>query len=151
MRRWVLEDDLDAIRKGTLSGSAATTKVQADQAAILTSMGLTAAQVTQIQSDQQAVQTAITAASSSTSTSGSTSGTVSTSTMTSTGSSPSSSSAIQTAVQTLRTEIQNDMPSSPTISHEAVGQVQDDLDAIRAGTLTGARRLPRCRPMRRPS
>ena len=57
------QDDLDAIRKGTLSGTAASTKIQADQAAILTSMGLTQAQVTQIQSDQQALQTAITAAS----------------------------------------------------------------------------------------
>ena len=47
-----LEDDLDAIRKGTLTGSAATTKIASDQAAILTSMGLTSAQVTQIQSDQ---------------------------------------------------------------------------------------------------
>ncbi len=59
-----LQDDLDAIRQGTLSGTAASTKIQADQAAILTSMGLTQAQVTQIQSDQQALQTAITAAAS---------------------------------------------------------------------------------------
>ena len=40
-------------------------------------------------------------------------------------------------MQTLQTAIQSDMPSSPTISHEAVGQVEDDLDAIRNGTLTG--------------
>ena len=55
-----LEDTLDAIRKGTLTGSAATTQIASDQAAILTSMGLTSAQVTQIQSDQTALQTAIT-------------------------------------------------------------------------------------------
>ncbi len=132
-----LEDDLDAIRKGTLSGSAATTKIQADQAAILSSMGLTAAQVSQIQSDQQALQTAIT----------STRVRVrvrvlvrarvrvaTTTTSTSTG----PSSAVQTAMQTLQTDLQTDTPSSPTISHEAIGQVQDDLDAIRKGTLTGS-------------
>src|SRR4029077_20291519 len=58
-----LQDDLDAIHARTLSGSAAQTKIQADQAAILTSMGLTSAQITQIQSDQQALQTAISSAS----------------------------------------------------------------------------------------
>ena len=63
-----LEDDLDAIRQGTLSGTAAQTKVQADQAAILSSMGLSQGQVTQIQADQQAVQTAITTATASTGT-----------------------------------------------------------------------------------
>ncbi len=132
-----LEDTLDAIRKGTLSGSAATTQIQTDQAAILTSMGLTAAQVSQIQSDQQALQTAISNASTSTGTSTSTStSTGSTTTTTSTMTGPSS--AVQTAMQTLQTAIQTDMPSSPTISHEAVGQVEDDLDAIRKGTLTGS-------------
>ena len=69
-----LQDDLDAIRKGTLSGTAAQTKIQSDQAAILSSMGLTATQITQLQTDQTALQTAISAASSaSTTTSGSTS------------------------------------------------------------------------------
>ena len=60
-----LEDTMDAIRKGTLSGTAAQTQIQSDQAAILSSMGLTQAQITQIQSDVTAVQTAITSASSS--------------------------------------------------------------------------------------
>ena len=58
-----LQDDLSAIRKGTLSGTAASTKIQTDQAAILQSMGLTQDQITQIQSDQQALQAAITTAS----------------------------------------------------------------------------------------
>ena len=128
---WALQDDLDAIRQGTLTGTAATTKIQADQAAILTSMGLTAAQVSQIQSDQQAFQTAITSAGTSTSTS--TSGTVSTSAMTGT-SGPSA--AVQTAMQTLQTALQTDMPTQATLSHEASARVQDDLDAIRKGTLT---------------
>jgi hypothetical protein len=132
-----LEDTLDAIRKGTLSGTAATTQIQTDQAAILTSMGLTAAQVSQLQSDQQALQTAISNASTSTTTTTSTGSTTTTSTSTG----PSSAvqtSAVQAAMQTLQTAFQADMPSSPTISHEAVGQVEDDLDAIRKGTLTGS-------------
>ena len=58
-----LEDTLDAIRKGTLTGTAAQTQIQSDQAAILTSMGLTQAQITQIQTDQTALQTAISSAS----------------------------------------------------------------------------------------
>ena len=56
-----MQDDLDAIRKGTLTGTAAVTQVQTDAAAVFTSMGLTAAQVSQIQSDQQALATAIAA------------------------------------------------------------------------------------------
>jgi hypothetical protein len=48
------------------------------------------------------------------------------------------SSAVQTAMQTLQTDLQTDTPSNPTISHEAIGQVEDDLDAIRKGTLTGS-------------
>ncbi len=71
-------DDLDAIRKGTLTGSAAVTKVQTDAAAVLSSMGLTQTQISQIQSDQQAVQSAK-EANSSTSTSTSSSTTASTS------------------------------------------------------------------------
>ena len=130
-----LEDDLDAIRKGTLSGTAAQTKIQADQAAILSSTGLTQTQITQIQTDQQALETAITTASASTGTGTATSGTA---TATSTPSSTASpSSTVQTAFQTLQTDLNTDTPSSPTISHEAVGTVQDDLDAIRNGTLTG--------------
>ena len=60
-----VQDDLDAIRKGTLTGSAAVTQVQTDTAAVLSSMGLTSAQITQIQTDQAAVETAIQANSSS--------------------------------------------------------------------------------------
>ena len=40
-------------------------------------------------------------------------------------------------MQTLQTDLQNDTPSSATPSHAAIGTVQDDLDAIRKGTLTG--------------
>ena len=83
LRSVQLQDDLEAIHKGTLSGTAATTKIQADQPPILTSMGLTSAQITQIQSDQTALQTAIqTASSSSTSSSTSTSTSTSTTTYT---------------------------------------------------------------------
>jgi antitoxin component of RelBE/YafQ-DinJ toxin-antitoxin module len=127
-----LQDDLTAIRKGTLSGSAATAKIQADQAAILASMGLTQAQVTQIQSDQQALQTAISTASASTSSTTSTSGSATTS---STVAPPSS--AVQTAFQTLQTALSSDNTSNASPSHESIGQVQDDLDAIRNGTLSG--------------
>src|SRR5262249_26674817 len=61
-----LQDDLLAIRKGTLSGAAATTAIQNDEAAILTSMGLSSDQVSQIQADVQAVQAAIQSASTTT-------------------------------------------------------------------------------------
>jgi len=54
-----VQDDLDAIRKGTLTGSAAVTQVQTDTAAVLSSMGLTSAQITQIQTDQAALAAAI--------------------------------------------------------------------------------------------
>jgi len=131
-----LQDDLDAIHAGTLSGSAAQTKIQADQAAILVSMGLTQAQITQVQSDQQALQTAIqTASSASTATS------TSTSTSTATSSSTNSagpSSAVQTAFSTLQTDLKNDTPSGGQPTHESIGVVHDDLDAIRNGTLTGS-------------
>jgi hypothetical protein len=56
-----LEDDLGAVRKGTLTGSQAQTTIQNDAAAILSSMGLSQAEVSQIQPDQQALQTAISA------------------------------------------------------------------------------------------
>jgi len=129
-----LEDDLDSIRAGTLSGSAAQTKILADQAAILTSMGLTSAQITQIQSDQSALQTAIQTASSA-----STSASTSTSTSTSSSSSTAGpSSAVQTAFSTLQTDLKNDTPSGAQPTHESIGAVQDDLDAIRKGTLTGS-------------
>jgi len=132
-----LQDDLDAIRAGTLSGSAAQTKIQADQAAILASTGLTQAQITQIQSDQQALQTAIQTASSA-STSTTTSGSTSTTSTTATSSSPAPSSAVQSAFSTLRSDLQTDTPSGAQPTHASVGAVQDDLDAIRKGTLTGS-------------
>jgi antitoxin component of RelBE/YafQ-DinJ toxin-antitoxin module len=128
-----LEDDLASIRQGALSGTAASTKIQADQAAILSSMGLSAAQVSQIQSDAQALQTAISNAS--TRTTGTSSATTSTTTS---GMPPAPSSAVQTAMHTLQTDLQNDSPSKATLSRAALGMVQDDLDAIRNGTLTGS-------------
>jgi hypothetical protein len=65
-----VEDDLDAIRKGTLSGSAAVAQDQTDPAAVLASIGLSRTQIAQIQVDQSALATAIAANSaSSTSTS----------------------------------------------------------------------------------
>ena len=136
-----LEDTLNAVHKGTLSGTAAQTQIQSDQAAILSSMGLTQAQITQIQTDQTALQTAISSASN-TATSGTTtpatttSGTTTSATTSSTTAS-SSPSAIQTAMQTLQTDLQNDTPSGAQATHASVGAVQDDLDAIRKGTLTG--------------
>jgi antitoxin component of RelBE/YafQ-DinJ toxin-antitoxin module len=126
-----LEDTLDAIRKGTLTGTAAQTQIQSDQAAILASMGLTQAQITQIQSDQTALQTAISSASTTT-TSGTTAATASS---TSTG---GTSSSVQTALQTLQTDLENDTPSGAQATHASIGAVEDDLDAIRKGTLTGA-------------
>ena len=137
-----LQDDLQAIRKGTLSGAAGTTKIQADQAAILTSMGLTQDQVTQIQSDQQALQTAITAASANTSAITTSSGTSSsgTTTVTTSGSTTTTGtqSAVQSAFQTLQSDLQSDTPSGSSPSHAAIGTVLDDLDAIRKGTLSGS-------------
>jgi hypothetical protein len=133
-----LEDTLDSIHKGTLTGTAAQTQIQTDQAAILSSLGLTQAQITQIQTDVTAVQTAITSASSTT-TSTSVASSTSTSSSTSTASMPSSgtASAVQTAIQTLQTDLQNDTPSGAQPTHASVGAVEDDLDAIRKGTLTG--------------
>jgi len=54
-----VQDDLTAIRNGTLTGTAAVTQVQTDAAAVLSSQGLTSAQVSQVQSDQQALAAAI--------------------------------------------------------------------------------------------
>ena len=146
-----LEDTMEAIHKGTLSGTAAQTQIQSDQAAILSSMGLTQAQITQIQSDVTAVQTAISSSSSSTSTtsttitnasttsnaSTSTSGSTSTSTTASSTSSSGTASAVQTAMQTLQTDLQNDTPSGAQPTYASIGAVEDDLDAIQKGTLTG--------------
>jgi hypothetical protein len=128
-----LQDDLAAIRQGTLSGTAAQTKIQADQAAILASMGLTQVQITQIQSDQQALQTAITAASATTSGTTSNASTMTTSSA----DPPAPSSAVQSAMQTLQTDLKDDTASRVFPSHAAIGAVEDDLDAIRKGTLSG--------------
>jgi antitoxin component of RelBE/YafQ-DinJ toxin-antitoxin module len=135
-----LEDTLDAIHKGTLTGSAAQSQIQSDEAAILTSMGLTSAQVSQIQSDQTALQTAITTASTTSSSSGSssTSSSTSSSSATTSSSSSGSTSAISTALQTLRTDLDNDTPNGAEPTHASIGQVQDDLSAIMKGTLTGS-------------
>ena len=133
-----LQDTLEAVRKGTLTGTAAQTQIQSDQAAILASMGLTQAQITQIQSDQTALQTAISSAT--TTTSGTASTATSTSSTGTTATSTTSSgttSAIQTATQTLKTDLQNDTPSGAQPTYASIGAVQDDLDAIRKGTLTG--------------
>jgi hypothetical protein len=142
-----LQDDLLAIHKGTLSGSAAQSKIQSDEAAILSSMGLSQDQINQIQTDLGAVQAAIQSPSSSTSSSTSGSTTTSGSTATSgsassTGTDASgaagSSSAVQTAYETLKTDLQGDLPAGgaqPT--HATLGQLLDDLDAIRKGTLSG--------------
>jgi hypothetical protein len=137
-----LQDDLSAIRQGTLSGTAASTKIEADQAGILASMGLTQDQITQIQSDQQALQTAITAASAATT--GTTSTAAATGTRstagaatTNSGAPPAPSSGVQSALETLRTDLNNDTTASAAPSHAAIRTVQDDLDSIRKGTLTG--------------
>ncbi len=143
-----LEDDLQSIRKGTLTGSAATSAIQADEAAILTSMGLSSSQVSQIQSDLQAVQSAIQSASSSGTGSTTSSGTASTttsgtaSTTTSgTASSPGSttpSSAVQSGFQTLQSDLKSDLSSNGQPTNASVGQVEDDVNAIQKGTLTGS-------------
>ncbi len=128
-----LQDDLSAVHKGTLTGSAAQSQIASDQAAMLTSMGLTQAQITQIQSDAQAVVTAI-QLSSSTSTSSD-----STSTLTTTGTTTASStSTVQSAYQTLQSDLKADTPTGARPTHASVGAVLDDLAAIRKGTLSGS-------------
>jgi antitoxin component of RelBE/YafQ-DinJ toxin-antitoxin module len=133
-----LQDDLDAIRQGTLSGTAAQSKIQSDQAAILSSMGLTSSQITQIQSDQQAVLTAIQSNSGSSSTSTSSAGTATSSSTTSSSSTSSGSTTIKPALQTLQSDLKTDTPSGARPTHASIGAVQDDLDAIRKGTLSGS-------------
>jgi hypothetical protein len=137
-----LEDTMEAIHKGTLTGTAAQTQIQSDQAAILSSMGLTQAQITQIQSDVTALQTAI----SSSSSTGAASTTISNASPTTSGSTsttaPSTSSSgtastVQTAMQTLQTDLQNDTPSGAQPTFASIGAVEDDLDSIQKGTLTG--------------
>jgi len=138
-----LQNDLDAVRKGTLSGSAAQTKIASDQAAVLSSMGLTQAQITQIQTDAQAVVTAIQSSASSSTSSTSTSSTTSTSTSTSTSTTSSSTGSsstttVQSALQTLQSDLKSDIPSGAQPTHASVGAVLDDLEAIRKGTLSGS-------------
>ena len=89
-----VQDDLDAIQNGTLTGSQAVTQVQTDTAAVLTSMGLSQSQVTQIQSDQAAVATAIQANTSQSN--GSTSTSVSSS------ASPTSIAAVNATMQSVQ-------------------------------------------------
>ncbi len=134
-----LEDDLAAVRKGTLSGSAAQSQVASDEAAVLTSMGLTPTQVTQIQTDAQAVVTAIQSSSSSSTSSTSTSTLTSTSTSSTAGTTASSSSStVQSAYQTLQTDLKTDTPAGAHPTHASVGAVLDDLEAIRKGNLSGS-------------
>jgi hypothetical protein len=149
-----LEDDLQSIRKGTLTGSAATSAIQSDEAAILTSLGLTSTQVSQLQSDLSAVQAAIQPASGSgsstttlsngsTTTSGTSTttapGTTTTPGTTATGSTTTGpNAAVQSAFQTLQSDLQSDLSANAQPTHASVGQVQDDLDAIQKGTLTGS-------------
>ena len=48
-----------------------------------------------------------------------------------------SSSAVQSAFQTLQTDFNNDVTVGSKPTHASVGQLQDDLQSIRKGTLTG--------------
>jgi hypothetical protein len=62
-----LMDDLDAIRGGSLTGTDATSKVQADEAAALSALGVSDDQITAIQTDEAALVSAIEAVNSTTS------------------------------------------------------------------------------------
>ena len=160
-----LQDDLLAIHKGTLTGTAATTAIQNDEAAILTAMGLTSTQVGQVQADLQAVQAAIQSGGSGGSgssgstttadTSGSSSATATDPGTTSdamtaplasstTGATPvtsAASSAIQSAFQTLQTDLKSDLTVNAQPTNASIGQVEDDLNAIGKGTLSGSQAL----------
>jgi hypothetical protein len=48
-----------------------------------------------------------------------------------------SSSAVQQAMQSLQSNLRTDVPSGARPTHESVGALEDDLDAIRKGTLSG--------------
>jgi hypothetical protein len=163
-----LQDDLLAIHKGTLTGSAATSAIQADEAAILTSLGLSTSQVSQIQSDLQSVESAFQSESGSGSSTATTtgSGTATTGSGTATtaggatsslsGTDPAStspaagstsatpmdpsapSSAVTSAYQTLQSDLKSDLPSDSQPTNASIGQVLDDLDAIQKGALTGS-------------
>ena len=138
---------------------AATTAIQTDEAAILTSMGLTSSQVSQIQSDLQAVQTAIQSASSSgtshddrpatngpTTTAGTSSTTTTAARRPTTGSSttptrhprPPPELGGSVGVPDAAVGPQERLVRSAQPTHASVGQVQDDLGAIQKGTLTGS-------------
>ena len=133
-----LQDDLAAIRKGTLSGTAASTKIQADQAANPRQHGPHAGpdHADPVRSagapdgDHRGERRHEHAR---------TTGTTSTAgaTTTNSGAPPAPSSAVQSALETLQTDLKNDTTSNAAPSHAAIGTVQDDLDAIRKGTLTG--------------
>ena len=97
-----LQDDLDAIRAGTLSGSAAQTKIQADQAAILTSMGLTSGPDHPDPIRSAGASDSHSRRASTASTSTTTSGSTSTTSTTSTSSSTTPSSAVQSAFRPSR-------------------------------------------------
>ncbi len=105
-----LEDDLSAVHKGTLTGSAAQSQIASDQAAMLTSMGLTQTQITQIQTDAQAVATAIQSSSSTSTSAAATSTSTSTSATTGT-TTASSTSTVQSAYQTLQSDLKADTPT----------------------------------------
>jgi hypothetical protein len=99
-------DDLVAIRKGTLSGSQAQTAIQTDTAAVWTSMGLTSAQITTIQNDQQALQSALQTAFNQSGTTSSQSGT--TSSQSGTTSSQSGTTSSQSSTDTNSTSSSSD-------------------------------------------
>ena len=132
-----LQDDLESIRKGTLTGTAATTAIQNDEAAILTSLGLTSDQVSQIQSDLQAVQTAIQSGSSTTSTASTSStstsadGSTSTSPTTSTTTSPTTSTTTSPTTSTTTSPTTSTTTSPTSTSAKPVcrsDRLQDTSD-----------------------
>ena len=145
-----LKDDLKSIRNGKLTGDAATTAIQNDETAILTSMGLTSSQVSQILSDVEGVQSAIEPASGSGSASAADGGTTTATSAPDDGTStaptdgttlpgtPATDSAVQSAFRTLQSDLKSALPSNPQPSNASIGQVMDDLDSIRTGTLTGS-------------
>ena len=144
-----LKDDLKSIRNGKLTGDAATTAIQNDETAILTSMGLTSSQVSQVLSDVEGVQSAIQSASGLGSGSATDAGTTTasatndgTSTATTDGTTapgmPVTGSAVQSALQTLQSDLKSALPGNPQPTDASIGQVTDDLDSIRTGTLTGS-------------
>jgi hypothetical protein len=53
-----------------------------------------------------------------------------------------SSSAVQSAFQTLQTDLKTDTPSGARPTHASIGQLEDDLQAIRKGTLRDPKIAP---------